>query len=234
MRVSGEGMTGQMKIRDIAQKNPNARFENDVQIGSFRARHNLELARSYIFTTRSTGDKRSSADILKAIVDSYLPGGTDENRFVVIATYGHGKSHFGLAMANYFGMPVGSPELEAVLASIEHASVDKAAAQGFRSFRENRAKPFLIVTVRGDVTGTLRQRVLKGVEVALSANEHTKDVKPPSWFVEAERIMVDVVQPRSSEADAWLSTSQHGRVGGSSTARGPRRFPVPDFQGIGS
>lgn len=90
-----------MLIKEIVSHDSFANFENDVQIGWYpKDPRNLRMVESYIFTNQATQGKKSSLEILDLIRLSYIH--SRENRFVVMATYGHGKSHLALTMANFF------------------------------------------------------------------------------------------------------------------------------------
>ncbi|MEW6421595.1 MAG: hypothetical protein AB1511_07685 [Deinococcota bacterium] len=104
-----------------------------------------------------------------------------------IATYGHGKSHFGLAAANYFGQPQGSPELETVLAKLDHVLPADQAAM-FRQYREHTA-PFLVLILQGDRPGSLRDHFFRALDEALAQHAATQQVRPPFWFEAAERAL---------------------------------------------
>lgn len=102
-------------IEEVVSASSSAEFRNDVQLAQYRSTHNLELASDFIFTRKASTGRKSSIELLKFICEAFMPG-NPPNRFVFIATYGHGKSHFAVATANYFGKPDNSPEVKAVLA----------------------------------------------------------------------------------------------------------------------
>ena len=104
-----------------------------------------------------------------------------------IATYGHGKSHFGLALANYFGAPQGSPELAAVHTKLDIA-LPSDQMQMLRDYRAGKA-PFLCLILRGDRPGSLRDTFFQALDRALAQNEQTRDLKPPFWFDRADELL---------------------------------------------
>jgi hypothetical protein len=90
------------RIGEILRELTGAEFRSDVQIADYWSDRNVDLLEHYIFTSQAPAPKKSSVDLLRTFCEAFAPGVT-ENRFVVIATYGHGKSHFALTLANYFG-----------------------------------------------------------------------------------------------------------------------------------
>ncbi|MEI6914103.1 MAG: hypothetical protein WCL39_03130, partial [Armatimonadota bacterium] len=122
-------------IQDVVLPNENARFANAVQLGWYPSdERNIPLATGYIFTKNSTTGYVSSIDVLDYIRDSFRWSG-NPNCHVVIATYGHGKSHLALALANFFGKPYESPEIEGLLKSIEHAVENESTTAIYDAFK---------------------------------------------------------------------------------------------------
>lgn len=201
-----------MLIKEIVSHDSFANFENDVQIGWYpKDPRNLRMVESYIFTNQATQGKKSSLEILDLIRLSYIH--SRENRFVVMATYGHGKSHLALTMANFFGQPADSPEVRAILGKIEHCS-SPSRAQGFRDFKEGNA-PFLVVRLRGDKAPKLPQQFLHGLQTALHEQEATRDAHLPFWFEQAAGYL-QKIQDNSHQlaaANAFLERqSQHPSI----------------------
>jgi len=97
---------------------PNAKRKEEGVFSCTESEHtNLLFAKSYIFSRTTAGNKKSPIDILTSLKESFLVTSL-ENRFVVIATYGHGKTHFALALANYFGKSIDTEECEKVLQNL--------------------------------------------------------------------------------------------------------------------
>ncbi|KEF34340.1 hypothetical protein RDMS_08040 [Deinococcus sp. RL] len=167
---------------------------------------NRDLTRRFMFTRGSGGreERKGTAELLDLLRQTATSPALD-NRFVFMATYGHGKSHFGLAAANYFGQPQGSPELETVLGKLEHVlPADRAAM--FRQYREHTA-PFLVLILRGDRPGGLRDSFFRALDEALLQHEATRNVKPPFWFAEAEKALERIAEntDTAEQAEAFLA-----------------------------
>lgn len=94
-----------MRLEDVVRANVHGAFVTDVQVSAYRnPEANLQLAKSYIFTSAAADHEVGSLELLEDIVASYLPG-RHSNRVEVIATFGHGKSHFAVARRDVFRSP---------------------------------------------------------------------------------------------------------------------------------
>ena len=133
-------------IGDVVEACSAEEFRSDVQLSHYRSKHNLALAGDYIFTRKASEGRHSSVDLLKKVVDS-LQSGAKDNRFCIIATYGHGKSHFALAMANYFGETVDSSGVRSC--GIWDTIANDARPAG-SSDLQGYHKPSLVLVLRGD------------------------------------------------------------------------------------
>lgn len=192
-----------LTIGDITELNHNAEFRSDVQISNYRTEANLDLVRTYMFTAGSFSRQKSSADVLRLLWEAAV--GDLENRFLIQATYGRGKSHFGLAVANYFGKVADSPEVELLLKNLEYAHDAPAEVEAFRNFKRHRA-PYLVLLLRGDASVNLRDQFFRELEAALSHNEATRDVETPFWFTEAQSFLSSLRPEQVAQADAFLAS----------------------------
>jgi hypothetical protein len=190
-------------VRDLVEINESAEIRSAVQLSSFHKPENLDLIRSYIFTGRAAVNKKSSAELLNLYCDAFLDGRV-ENRFAAIATYGHGKSHFALAVANFFGMAMGTPGSEAVLAGLDHALTDRALYGRLAAFKRNH-RPFLVLTLRGDEPLDLPTMFFRALQEVLDAEPATHEIALPFWFTQAERFLADLTGERQAQADRYLA-----------------------------
>src|SRR5690606_34779640 len=98
-------------------------------------------------------------------------------------------------MANFFGKPADSPEVQGVLENLAHTATGKGAM--FRDFKTSHA-PFLILRLRGDEMLSLPQQVVAGLETALHEQEATRDANLGLWFDKAlvifDRMSDDQIQ----------------------------------------
>ena len=189
-------------IGDLVKRDQQAEFRNDVQLSSYEdAERNRSLVCSYLFTSTAPQGTVSSTNILFNAIEAYLNERL-ENRFVVIANFGHGKSHLALALANYFGKPFQSPEVQTILEKINKAFSNSSNALRYKEFKENRGE-FLVVRIRGDVTGSLREQFFTSLEKALG--EHELPVHHlPGWYAKAESYLTILQGDNRKKADQFL------------------------------
>lgn len=185
-------MTPPLYIRDIARPDTTTEFRSDVLLSTYNdnAALNQDLIQRFMFTQGSGGHsgRKGTADLLRLLRQGVSAiGSTEDNRFLFMATYGHGKSHFGLAVANYFGQPSSSSELETVLKKLAHVLPDDQAAQ-FRELRENKAA-FLTLILQGTDPGSLRDNFFKALDAGLARHPQTKGLKLPFWFDKAQELL---------------------------------------------
>ena len=193
-------------VDDVVKASTNAEFRSDIQLSSYRRDENLPLVRSYIFTNKAATGKKSSVELLKLLCEAYLPGNLP-NRFTFIATYGHGKSHFALALANFFGKPLDSPEVSTLLDNLRHALSDQALYGFFEDFKRNHNR-FLIITLRGDEPGDLQSKFFRALDDALSDYPEDQRAALPFWFNDAEAFLANIRPEIRADADAFLQ--EHG------------------------
>jgi hypothetical protein len=199
-----------LAIKDLVTVDEQAEFRNDVQLSSFDDPDlNLALLRSYLFSASEPGDAGtdsrviSTVRLLERIKEAFLSE-RSENRLVAIADYGHGKSHLALAFANYFSRPTKSTELTVLLTKLDSAVADPARSSQFHDFKQSQGE-FLVVRLRGDMPGTLREQFLAGLRRALGEHEATRTVFMPFWFTEAESFLQAILPEERAKADAFLA-----------------------------
>ena len=189
-------------IGELVQLDADAAFRSDVQLDAYDKPYNLGLLRSYLFTDAAPQGLASSRSILKTIVDAYNNGRL-ENRMVVIANYGHGKSHLALSLANYFGRPANSEEVKIVLGKIAQASKDSAGTALFDEFKRNHPR-HMVLRLRGDMAGSLRSQFVRALEEAMQGEPTLKNQTLPFWFTEAEKQLRRLKDEQLQKANAYL------------------------------
>src|SRR5436309_11953461 len=110
------------KIRNLVSVNNQATLTRGVQLSWYgdprQANENERLASGYIFSHgAATGNLRSAIDIFTRVRETLNTSGT-HNVFTIVAQYGHGKSHFALVLANYFGRTPSDPVLDKIINQI--------------------------------------------------------------------------------------------------------------------
>jgi len=171
-------------IGDLVKLDEHITEQSVVQIDFYTEQvRNLTLLRNFVFTRSapeggSGAPQLSNLQILNRLREACISD-AKENIFCVIANYGHGKSHFGLVLANYFGRSIDSLEFRTVMDKIAHAEGDEQRVRNLLEFREQR-EPFLVVRLRGDSPLSLDQQFLQAVERALK--EAGIDGHLPLWY----------------------------------------------------
>lgn len=217
-------------ISDIVDINENSAFRSDVILHSYWGPDNADLVRNYIFTTSNASDRIDPARMLAELRDAVSM--SLENRFLVQATYGHGKSHFGLVAANYFGRALGSPEASFILFNLEHSLEDPGALQPFIDFKEIR-KPFLVLLMSGDqMPSSLPDKFFRALDQALSDTPETRSIQAPFWFVAAQRFFEQASPEVSENAEAFLGQRGLGLEGlkGALTGRNTKIEGLSTYQ----
>jgi len=194
------------RIGDVLRELSRVEFRADVQVAHYWTPHNLDLLKNYIFTSKAPSGKKSSVSLLHTFCEAFASAAS-ENRFVVIATYGHGKSHFALTLANYFGKKFDSPECAVVLEATRRAISDQDLVHyGFIESFKQRHQPFLVLILRGDEPGDLATKVQRALKEALAYDESEYGATGlPFWFKSAEEFLVRASKDHRDDANAYLA-----------------------------
>ena len=194
-------------MKELVTADERAEFAGDVQLEWYPSDpRNARLAARYIFTGKAIANYLSSIDLIDRLRMSFT-WEREPNRYVVIATYGHGKSHLALALANFFGKPVESEEVQGFLDKIAHAAQDGAAGQNLRDFKSNRP-PYLVIRLRGDIAKGLHEQFILGLERALQEHDCTEGTKLPFWYEPAEAFLKNLSGDNLASANEFLSSHQ--------------------------
>ena len=196
-----------LRLAGIARRTPLRRsraLEALTGVETWLKLENEQLVGNYQFSARSIEGYTSTVDLLgllcRAVTDR------SENRFIFEATYGKGKSHFALALANFFGKAETAPETRTILETIGHVSSDSRVG-GFKDFKTH-YKPFMTVLIDGVGPGSLRDKFFRAFDEALKDNEVTADVTPPFWFEKALTYLDNIKPEDRPRADAFLEPSR--------------------------
>ena len=82
-----------------------------------------------------------------------------------------GKSHFAIAIANFFQKPFHSQEVQGILSQVEKATSGKSQAviTGLKLFKESQRHQHLVICLSGDTGGDIKkqflQQLVKSLEV---------------------------------------------------------------------
>jgi len=107
------------------------------------------------------------------------------NCFVVVANYGHGKSHLALVLANYFSKSAKSPEVKKILERIDQSLNNPAKAEDYHEFKSQNDR-FLVIRLSGDTHRTLREQFFPALQKALQEHKETQSIELPFWNRQAK------------------------------------------------
>ena len=122
---------------------------------------NLNLCEGFIFNYEPKKPELSTVGILDLLRRSYHSR-NEPNIHLMIQQYGKGKSHFAVAIANFFKKTFDSPEVQGILHQVEMAtsSGSKALAEGLRLYKQQRHK-HLVICLSGDRGGDIKKQFLQ-------------------------------------------------------------------------
>jgi hypothetical protein len=192
-------------IGEIIHLDPEAALHSDVQLAAYKTADNMKLLKSYLFTSTSPAGKLSSLQVLERAVGFYTPHADHiEPRQVIIADYGHGKSHLGLALANFFSKPLGTPESNLLLDKIGTAGGKDHRGQ-LEQFKRDHPR-HMVILLRGDAqAGALDQFHLE-VKRLLAADPETKGIQLTFWLEPAIKWMENLSQEDIAIANGYLGS----------------------------
>lgn len=197
-----------MLIKELVRLNTNARFFNDVQLRWYwDAQKNAELAKGYIFTLQAGENQKSTVDALNMVRFGLTDPGSD-NRMLFLATFGQGKTHLALAMANFFGKTPESDEVKWLTESLTHAYGESPAIKNFTELKERNPR-HLVVCLQGDVGGfDLGSYFLRELERSLGTELSASGGMLPLWYKTALDTLDASVAPHRTKADTFLAPQE--------------------------
>lgn len=182
-----------MKVKEFVQIDQHGEFISAVQLSDFDSpSRNSQLIKSYIFSDASPDaygmqtKYHGTIDLLDKFTNCFK--GTSfkpDNALMVLADYGHGKSHFALEAMNYFDKPKDSLEIKIILDRIKHTLPNKAAkAEKFSVFKNEKDR-FLVLYLDGTSGKSIKEMLYLSILKGLSRNAATKNYQLPFWNQDA-------------------------------------------------
>ena len=158
-----------MELRSLVRINDEGLVADAVNFDMMDdAEKNLSLCKGFVFNYDPRKPKESTVGVLDCVRRSFFSR-AEPNVHLVVQDYGKGKSHFALAMANFFQKPAESQEVQGILHQVELATHGKdAIAEDLRTYK-NRSKTHLVIRISGDKEIDLRQMFLRAVRRTLDA-----------------------------------------------------------------
>ena len=122
---------------------------------------NLQLCQSFVFNYNSDRPSESTVGLLEILRRSFHSR-NEKNIHCVVQDYGKGKTHFALAIANFFSKAPNSPEVTGILNSIKNATGEKNKAI-FNNLEAYKRSKHLVFCLGGQKFTDLRKHFLQVV-----------------------------------------------------------------------
>lgn len=135
---------------------------------------NQRLCEGFVFNYDKDKPEESTVGVLEALRSSY-DSRNQANVHLLVQQYGKGKSHFAVAIANYFSKPADSLEVEGILRKVENAAGENSPiAQRLRSYKKYGRH--LVLCLSGDRTGDIRKQFLQSLLKTLETEGITDSI----------------------------------------------------------
>ena len=165
---------------------------------------NLRLCEGFIFNYDPNKPELSTVGILDAVRRSYHSR-NEVNIHLLIQDYGKGKSHFAVAIANFFNKPFDSPEVEGILHQIELATAGKnhqGITEGLKLYKQ-RQKRHLVICLSGDSGGNIKKQFLQQL-VKILENENIHNSLAQNTCSEPLRYLESLDAADRQKAEKYL------------------------------
>ena len=166
---------------------------------------NQRLCEGFVFNYDKSKPEESTVGVLEALRSSY-DSRNQANVHLLIQQYGKGKSHFAVAIANYFSKPADSVEVESILRKVENSTGENSAiAQRLRSYKKYGRH--LVLCLSGDRAGDIRKQFLQSLLKALEAEGITDSIAQHICSEPLNYLQGLYANPRERErAEAYLES----------------------------
>jgi len=135
---------------------------------------NQKLCEGFVFNYDKDKREESTVGVLDALRSSYDTR-SHANVHLLIQQYGKGKSHFAVAIANYFSKPADSPEVQGILTAVENAAgCTNSTAESLRTYKKGGRH--LVICLSGDRPGDIRKQFLQALLKTLAVEGITDSV----------------------------------------------------------
>ncbi|MEH2389465.1 MAG: BREX system Lon protease-like protein BrxL [Nostoc sp.] len=174
-----------MLLNQLVEINEKGSIASSVNFGILDdLEKNLPLCESFIFNYDLTKPELSTVGILDAVRRSYHSP-NQPNIHLMIQQYGKGKSHFAIAVANFFKKPFHSQEVQGILSQVEKATSAKnqAISEGLKLFKQNQRHQHLVICLSGDQGGDIRKQFLQQLVKNVTIRDQNAILKSASGFL---------------------------------------------------
>ncbi len=164
---------------------------------------NQKLCEGFVFNYDKDKPEESTVGVLDVVRCSY-ESRNQANVHLLVQQYGKGKSHFAVAIANYFSKPADSPEVQGILTAIENAAGrNSAIAQRLQAYKKYGRH--LVVCLSGDRSGDIRKQFLQSLLKTLETEGITDAIAQHICSEPLSYLQGLYANPREQErAEAYL------------------------------
>lgn len=163
---------------------------------------NLRLCEGFVFNYDSNKIKASTVGVLDALRRGFHSP-NEPNIHLMVQDYGKGKSHFALAVANFFQKPYDSLEVQGVLKQVEYAtSSNNQMLEALKHYKQQGRN--LVICLSGDRSDKdLKRQFIQAVKKTLN-NEGITDVIAQRICNEPLQFLEDLTVHQREIAEAYL------------------------------
>lgn len=179
-----------MRLNQLVNINEEALVANAVSFDLMEDfEKNLRLCKGFVLNYDSDPKKLNSSTVgvLRALQRSFHSP-NEPNIHLMVQDYGKGKSHFALAVANFFHKPYDSEEVQGIVHQIENATSNTSAIlEDFKQYKQRGRN--LVICLSGDKHIDLQKHFLQALRKALESEGITNSMgqqicKQPLYYLE--------------------------------------------------
>lgn len=202
-----------MLLSQLVEINEKGILASSVNFGMMEdPQMNLDLCEGFIFNYDPKNPDRSTVGILDALRRSY-DSRNEPNIHLTIQQYGKGKSHFAVAIANFFQKPYKCAEIQGILKQIEVATSGKSQGilAGLQLYKQKQSHQHLVICLSGDRGGDIKKHFLQALLKSLE-EQGIKDALAQHICSEPLRYLESLNEKDKNKAEEYL-TSEGNRNG---------------------
>ncbi|MEM1392938.1 MAG: hypothetical protein AAGG00_06500 [Cyanobacteria bacterium P01_H01_bin.150] len=196
-----------MLLSQLVEINEKGSIASSVNFGMMdNSKMNLALCEGFIFNYDSIKPELSTVGILDALRRSYHSP-SEPNIHLMIQDYGKGKSHFAVAIANFFKKSFDSTQVQGILHQVEVASANKnqGVAEGLKLFKQRQRHKHLVICLSGDRGGDIKKQFLQVLVKGLEEEDIT-DSLAQNTCSEPLRYLEGLDEENIAKAEEYLKS----------------------------
>ena len=196
-----------MLLKELVEVNQKGNVANAVNFDLMdNPETNQDLCDSFIFNFDPKRPELSTVGILDRLKDSFHSR-NQPNIHMMIQQYGKGKSHFAVVLANFFGKPSDSPEVQGILDQVDKATSgpSKVVGEKIKSYKQRQQKPHLVLCLNGIQGGDIRKQFLQ-VLLKVLKDEGIEDSVANHLCSEPLRYLESLSSEDKTKAEAFLES----------------------------